>query len=384
MRAERHDILLVGGGHAHVAVLADWARRGVPARRRALLLTPEPHLVYSGMVPGWIAGEHAREAGLIDLAGLAKAAGAQLMLARCVAIDPESRTVLTMEHGVVPFEIASIDVGGVGRAARILGGAAGGDALNDPRLLDVRPISRFVDAMERGRWARRPEARRIAVIGGGAGGVELAFALRNRPRSGGGEAARVTLIAGEGGLLPGFGATVRARVSAELERQGIPLVGVDAWIERGVLMAGEVEVPADLIVAAIGSGAPDWPRAGGLAVDEAGFIAVDRYQRSTSHPHIFAVGDCAQRMDRRVAHSGVHSVHSGPVLAANLRAVLRGRAPRRSYTPRPASLYLLSTATGEAIASYGRFAAQGRWAARLKAWIDKRWIARYTALSKRA
>lgn len=360
---------LIGGGHAHVAVLADWAKRGLPAPR-TLVLTPEPHLRYSGMVPGWISGEHSSEAGLVDLVGLAKAAGAELVLDRCVAIDPMSRTILTLENGVISFEFASIDTGGVGRASKVLG--------EDPRLLDVRPIGSFVEALEE----RQMAGKRIAVIGGGGGGVELAFALRNRAASG--EPPEVTLIAGEAGLMPGFSAGVRHRVESELKRQSIAVVEVDAWIERGVLMAGEVEVHADLVVAAIGSGAPDWPRASGLDVDEAGYIAVDAQQRSTSHPHIFAAGDCAQRMDLPVDHSGVHAVHTGPVLAANLRAVLSGAEPQRIYTPRPASLYLLSTANGEAIASYGRFSSQGRWVARLKAWIDKRWIARYAALSNRS
>jgi NADH dehydrogenase FAD-containing subunit len=365
------DIALIGGGHAHVAVLADWARQGL-AGKRAVLLTPEPTLRYSGMVPGWISGEHGREDGLVDLVALARAAGAELVLDRCIAIDPVSRNVLTLESGLIPFSIASVDVGGVGRAARIIG--------DDPRLRDVRPIDRFVERL----GSEAFEAGHVAVVGGGAGGVELAFALRNRAhpagRSGAGR-AEVTLIAGEAGLLPGFADPVRRRVEREIARQGIALVAVDAWIERGVLMAGEVEVAADLILAAIGSGAPEWPGAGGLAVDDAGFIAVDAHQRSTSHPHIFAAGDCARRMDRRVAHSGVHAVHAGPVLAANLRAVLEGCEPTDSYIPRPASLYLLSTGNGAAIASYGPISAQGRWVARLKAWIDKRWIATYAKLS---
>ena len=134
------DILLVGGGHSHVAVLADWARRGNPAKRAALL-TPQPFLRYSGMVPGWIAGEHTSEAGLVDLAGLAKAAGVDLILDRCVAMDPVSRHVLSLDNGLISFRIASIDVGGVGRAASVLG--------DDPRLRDVRPIGAFVDTLER-------------------------------------------------------------------------------------------------------------------------------------------------------------------------------------------------------------------------------------------
>jgi NADH dehydrogenase FAD-containing subunit len=58
-RTSAQRVLLVGGGHAHVAVLADWIRHGVPPGVEALLLTPGPSLRYSSMVPGWLAGQHA-------------------------------------------------------------------------------------------------------------------------------------------------------------------------------------------------------------------------------------------------------------------------------------------------------------------------------------
>ena len=117
-----------------------------------------------------------------------------------------------------------------------------------------------------------------------------------------------------------------------------------------VLSAGSERLDEiDLIIAALGSGAPDWPGGGGLATDSAGFIAVDQHQRSLSHPNIFATGDVASRQDRNVAHSGVHAVMAGPHLAKNLRAVLKGRPPSAVYSPRWTSLYLLSTSNGSAI-----------------------------------
>ena len=76
-------------------------------------------------------------------------------------------------------------------------------------------------------------------------------------------------------------------------------------------------------------------------------------------------------------HSGVHSVHAGPVLADNLRAVVDGAELNRSYRPRPVSLYILSTANSSAIASYGPVAVEGEWVNDLKRWIDKRWIDTY-------
>ena len=112
-------------------------------------------------------------------------------------------------------------------------------------------------------------------------------------------------------------------------------------------------------------------------MDAAGFVAVDQYQRSTSHANVFAVGDVASRVDQSVAHSGVHAVKAGPVLAQNLRMVLRGSEPSYVYKGNRASLYLLSTGNGSATASYGHLAAQGRWVAKLKASIDNRWISQY-------
>lgn len=363
-------VLLVGGGHAHVAVLADWARHGVPAGARAVLLTPQPTLRYSGMVPGWIAGQHARDDGLVDLAALAARAGVQLVLDSCAGVDPDARAVRTASGAATGFDIASFNTGGEARGAALLG--------DDPRLIDVRPIAAFAD-----RLAALPMLPRVVVAGGGAGGVELAFALRNR--AGNGAQPKVALVAGEGGLLPGFAPAVQRRVAKALARQGISLHLSDVRIAAGAIMTGEVSLePADAIIAALGSAAPGWARASGLAVDAAGFIAVGPDQRSALHPHIFAAGDVAARTDRPLAHSGVHAVFAGPVLAANLRSALIGQPPRARYYPRWNNLYLINTGDGSAIASYGPLAAQGAFVLRLKHWIDRRWIAKYAKLASSA
>ena len=362
-------LLLVGGGHAHVAVLADWIKAGLPAGVEAVLLTPAPTLRYSGMVPGWIAGQHGVDDGLVDLAALAARAGVVLVLDRCVGLDPDARVVRTASGRAIRFDIASFDTGGVGHGAAQIG--------DDPRLLDVRPIGAFVE-----RLAALPTLRRIVIAGGGAGGVELAFALRNR--DGAEVRPDVTLVAGTGGLLPGFAPAVQRRVARALARQGIAVIPDHACIKDGVLMAGGRSLESvDGIIAATGSAAPGWVRESGLATDGAGFIAVDAHQRSASHPHIFAAGDVAARTDRTLAHSGVHAVFAGPVLAANLRAAAAGEALRATYRPRWNNLYLMNTGDGAAIASYGRFAAEGRWVLALKHAIDRRWIAKYARLARK-
>lgn len=367
-------LMLVGGGHAHVAVLADWIRHGPPAGLRTVLLTPDRHLRYSGMVPGWLAGQHRRDEGLVDLAALAARVGAEWVADRCIGLDPAARTVRTATWAVIAFDLASFDTGGEGRAAALLG--------DDPRLIDVRPIGAFVD-----RLSDLPVPARVVGAGGGAGGVELAFGLRNIARTGAhdGGPPQVTLVVGAGGILPGFAPAVQARAARALARQGIAVIHADAHFAGGAIMAGECSLePAEMVIAALGSAAPGWVRASGLATDAAGFIAVDAHHQSTSHPHILAAGDVAARIDRPLAHSGVHAVFAGPVLAANLRSAAAGAPPRKAYRPRWNNLYLMNTGDGSAIASYGPLAAEGRWVLRLKHWIDRRWIAQYARLAQNA
>ncbi len=364
-------ILLVGGGHAQLAVLADWIRHGRP-ECDATLINPAHYLRYSGMIPGIISGDYHDDEGLIDLPALASAAGVAFIEQKVVSLDADERQVRLDDGSTLVFDLCSIDTGGVGRAETVLG--------SDPRLLDIRPIDRFV-AQWRARIAGSPTAStRIAVIGGGAGGVELAFALRNA--AGIAAPADVRLVTGQAGLLPEHGASAQKYAARELVRQHIVVDERDAYIADGELFAGtDALEPVDHIIAAIGSAAPSWPAAAGLAVDGEGFIMVDRYQRSVSHPYVLATGDVAVRQDRLVPHSGVHAVRAGQILAANLTAMIDGVAPSRSYTPRRASLYLLSTGNSSAILIYGRFAARGRWVWWLKRWIDTRWVRAYARLA---
>mgnify|MGYP006190449647 CR=1 FL=1 len=136
------------------------------------------------------------------------------------------------------------------------------------------------------------------------------------------------------------------------------------------------QLSADRVIMATGTAAPEWTRASQLACDQDGFIQVGATHQSTSHPNVFAVGDICQRVDQPVAHSGVHAVHAGAVLADNLLAYLAGTA-LRPYQPKARSLYLLSCGTPYAIACWGRYHLEGAWVWRLKQQIDHRFVRRY-------
>jgi hypothetical protein len=111
--------------------------------------------------------------------------------------------------------------------------------------------------------------------------------------------------------------------------------------------------------------APLWAAGSGLALDEAGAIAVDECQRSTSHPDVL------------VPRSKVTSATRGSDAAVtrNMLAVLAGMAPAPLTLERN-PLTLLASGDGRGIAQWGRFCAQGRWVGWLKRHLDQRRIAR--------
>ena len=366
-------IILAGGGHAQLAVLADWAQKPLPQTER-WLVTASRYTAYSGMLPGWMAGIYRTDDLLIDLQPLAARAGATLLLSEVAALDANAR-VLTLANGAeMTFDILSLAIGGEAQLAQL---ARLGD-----KVLQVRPIDGFMQkwaAMVAG--ATDGMALKIVVVGGGAAGVELALgaeiALRHRlPGS------RVALVAQPGRLLPGHVEAVRQQALDELRRRGIPVhFAQAAGADSTLLLSDGSVLRADCVIAATGSRAPAFLADSGLACTTQGFVSVGADMRSVSHPYILAAGDIVERADRSLSRSGVHAVKGGPVLAANLRALVRGGA-MLSYQPGGRTLYLLSTGERRAILSWGPVAFTGRLAWWLKDWIDRRFVARQRRLGQ--
>lgn len=363
----RRRLVLAGGGHAHLQLLADWIERG-PPDVETVLISVRRTTLYSGMIPGWLAGAYRLEDATIDLAPLAERAGVRLVVDRLVGLSLARQEVELAEAPPLAFDWLSIATGGSAPAG--LGDGADG-------AIAVPPIDRFADAWSQ-RQGRSPP-RRVAVIGGGAAGVELAFALRAVFAS-----AAIRLVAGRAGLLPAAGARARSRVAHALARRAIERVERDGHVAAGtVRLCDGTSFAADLVIVATGSGPPRWLGGAGLPLDDAGFVEVDAHHRVLGQHNLFAAGDAAQRVDRPVAHAGVHAVHAGPVVAANLRTLIGGGAGLDRYLPRKRTLYLLSTGDRRAILMWGGVALEGHWAWRLKDWIDRRWIAKFRRLSRR-
>jgi selenide,water dikinase len=148
----------------------------------------------------------------------------------------------------------------------------------------------------------------------------------------------------------------------------------------GVALADGRREAADAVLWATGAAPPAWLAGTGLALDAAGWIAVDESLRSLSHSFVFAAGDAAAVRGHPREKAGVFAVRQGPLLAENLRRAALGRRLRRRR-PQAKALALIGTGDGRAVAARGAWAAEGRLALRLKDRIDRRWIEGYQRLS---
>ncbi len=364
MRADRRppvkDLVLVGGGHSHVQVLK-MLGMAPPDGVRITVLAREAHTPYSGMLPGLVAGHYGWSDIHIDLGPLCRFAGARLIASEVTGLDLERNAVHCADHPPVRFDTLSINCGA-------------SPEQHGPSGVPVKPIGRFLPHWQELQAQVRPAAR-IVLVGGGAGGVELALAMRHALP----DDIELRIVAAE--LLPGHGAGAKRLLADELVRAGIALhrSAVTASSDTGLTLDDGSTVAFDRLFWVTGVVAPDWVSESALATDARGFARVDASLRSLSHPQVFAAGDAACLEGQQRPKSGVIAVRAGPILAANLARTLAGRRLKR-FRAQKRFLSLIGTGDGRAIASRSRLAVRGRWVWRWKNRIDRRFMRRFQEL----
>lgn len=367
----RHHLVLVGGGHSHVEVLRKWVRSPAPGVRLSLV-TDGSRAAYSGMVPGFVAGQYRLDEIEIDVERLARKAGAAWLDARATRVDPRSRRLYLDGAPPLDYDTVSFDVGSTVSGLDLPGVLQHG--------LPTRPIGAFVrrvDALiER---ARGRPAFRLIVAGAGAGGVELAFAFHARFGLAG-RAPSVALVERGPRILPGYPDSAVRRIERAARRRGIEIrcncAVAGAHADNLTLESGET-LACDAFVWVAGSAGGSLFDGSALECDERGYVKVRATLQAVGHDDVFAAGDCASLITApRLPKAGVHAVRQGPVLAHNLKARLTGQT-LRAYRPQRDFLSLLNLADGRAVAVKWGMSAEGAWAWRLKDAIDRGFVRRY-------
>lgn len=374
------DLVLVGGGHSHVAVLKSFGMRPMPGVR-VTLVTRDVQTPYSGMLPGFIAGHYSFDACHIDLVPLAAFAGARLYHAGAIGIDLKLKCVRLSDRPPLQYDILSLDIGSRPKQADVAGSAQ--------HATPVKPIDGFAARWERivTRVMADPKPLRIGIVGGGAGGVELVLAMQYRLRrlltehGQNPDRLRFVLVTA-GDLLPTHNRKVARIFKRVLKERDIELhlesdvVSVDS---ESVHCAGGAIIALDEIIWVTQAGGASWLRDSGFACDPDGFVYAHDTLQTITDPDVFAAGDVAAVKNHPRPKAGVFAVRQGKPLIRNLRLALTGQRPK-PFVPQTKFLSLVSTGDKYAVASRGQWAAEGQWLWTLKDWIDRRFMHKYSDL----
>lgn len=434
--ADKH-LVLIGGGHAHVGLLKSFRENGLPQGFQVTLVGDQAQTPYSGMLPAALSGYYQIQDLMFDLPHLCDRAKIKFIEGRVSSVDA-GRGQLQFQkirrdpsgeisfrgtssgdassrdvglEGSLRFDLASLDVGGKPQ---------GLDSDSSLPVMSVKPISELLPKWQAllemlKKWDR-PEHPRIAIIGGGVSGVEVAMALASRTRE---FRARPQIsLWQKSRLLEGHSSWVRRLVLQQLNRwqvklrlgvdilrirdQGIEFCSVDSSreVSGGRGRGGLGHEPMDSVILATSVEAADFMKSSGLPVDDKGFVKVDEHLQVIDKSNLFAAGDCLS-FPISLPKAGVYPVRQFPILEFNLRAMAKVLAsqnetgvdrerPRerevssggqdgagvalRAYRPQGRALALITAGQGYAVGSYGPLGFGGPWVWRWKDRIDRRFM----------
>ena len=387
------EIVFIGGGHSHAIALRHFGENPIPGVRLTLI-TDALHAPYSGMLPGHIAGFYSFEQAHIDLYRLCEYAGVQLYRDSAIGLDLSRNQVLCANRPPVSFDLVSIDIGSTPNQLQVPGAQT--------YAIPAKPVSQFLD-----RWretieafARHPtQPLKLAIVGGGAGGVELALTMQQglfvcRQARGGmrnidssfvmytASFPEIHLFHRGQELMSSHNPFVRKRLTDLIVRRDIQLhlnEQVTRVSAEGIECESGLKLECDKVFWVTQASAPDWLNAAGLATDRDGFILVKDSLQSISHPQVFAAGDIATMVNYTRPKAGVFAVRQGKPLYENIRQAVLGQ-PAKPYRPQPKILGLIGTGDGSAIASWGKWGlgpnpVLWRW----KDWIDRKFMDRFVS-----
>ena len=365
----RHLVLL-GGGHAHIGVLRMLGMHPEPDLK-VTLVSPSRETPYSGLLPGVVGGHSPEQDLYIDLGRLFQFAGADLVLATATAIDPGGSEIELRNRPNLAYDYLSIDVG-IEPALTDL-------AEFDEALVPVKPIAGFMARFNlvyeqyRGGGA-------FAIVGAGAAGLELAFALNHRlgikAEKNGLPKPVLYLCQAAAELLPEAPPRLRAKAKNALAAQGIQFQPQFRAVRQGagqLASASGAVLEVDQVFWATGAAPQAFLQNSDLAGTPSGYIAVNAQLQSVSHPNVFAVGDAADMVEQARPKAGVYAVRQAPILFKNLVRMHRGQSLIR-FKPQQRVLSLIALGEQTALGYKGPFWGWGRSLWRLKRRIDYKFL----------
>jgi selenide,water dikinase len=332
------------------------------------------------MLPGYLAGFYRFEETHIDLRKLAQFSQAKLVLTTAIALDLSKNQVICADCPPIAFDILSIDIGSTPTLMNIAG---------SEYVIPAKPVPQLLETWEKVLNRVRQNLEKplsISIVGGGAGGVELALNMRSRlltilPSS----LIKFHLFHRGQKLLEHHNPWVSQQLEKILREreiqvhlgetvQSIQADGLDIY---KINYHSNLSINTNYIFWVTQASAPDWIKHSDLSTDSSGFILIKNTLQTLSHKNIFATGDIATMPDHPRPKAGVFAVRQGKPLVENWRNFLLNK-PLKPYFPQKTYLSLIGTGDKKAIASWGNWGCQSRFFWTWKDYIDRQFMDQFS------
>ncbi|MBV1756252.1 MAG: FAD-dependent oxidoreductase [Dethiosulfatibacter sp.] len=363
---DKVDFLLVGGGHAHVNLIYN-LRKKLTQKETILLVSEDNYQYYSGMASGFLEGIYSLEEMTFNLPKMCQEHGISFIKGKVTRIDTTSQKIWIDHQHTVGYQYLSLDIGS--RIARPT------FTLNIKNHLPIKPWSNLTMIKE---WMFKANPNDCWIlIGGGAAGVEIAFALRAGFEKMEKKGINITIIHRYADILKDYPVKTRKKIIQYLERKNITIQcnsQITQVFETAITLNNQETIPYQKIIFTTGPIAPGLFEGTGLKLDNKGYMLVDPNLRSISNPFVFGAGDCIGFEDYpNIKKAGVYAVRQASYLCENLVMLNEGKE-LKAYYPQQDYLSIMSLGHKKAILHYKGLYWLGMWPWKIKNWIDMKFV----------
>tara|TARA_B100001093_G_scaffold512704_1_gene583081 strand:+ start:43 stop:2247 length:2205 start_codon:yes stop_codon:yes gene_type:complete len=360
-----NDLVLIGGGHSHLLVLMKLSKRPIKGNR-ITLITNEIDTPYSGMIPGYIEGIYSWRDSHIDLYRLCLKLNVRFIHAEVERVSAYDKEIYFKDRPKIKFDVLSINTGIQSNNSDIKGAAK--------YCLPVKPISKLANNF----LNKITNYKSIAFIGGGAGSVELALAIKKRFLNINQE-IKITIITGKRGLLSAFPQKTKSISLKTLEKFKIEIIEYKRVLEvkpKQIILSDKSILNIDKAILSTNSMTPKWLTKSDILLTKDNYILVNK-SFQTNYKYVFASGDVIDFDNQNLKKAGVFAVRSGKPLAINIKKFIIGKN-LLEYKFNKNYLALIGTSKASAIATKYNLTFNSKFFFYLKSYIDKRFIKKFS------
>ncbi len=370
--------LLVGAGHAHLAILKNlsiFLRQG----HRVTVISAETYHYYSGMGPGMLSGIYSPRQIRFHVEKMVADQGGHFIRDQVIYIDPKNQNVQTAGGKKLLYDVACFNTG-----SHVPHPEIAKNLKRERFLFPVKPIRNLLYAKNKMISLFTQKRPKIMVVGGGAAGVEVAGNLRalaNNYK----QKADITIIAG-GAILNRFNDRFGEMAKSMLRQLRVNLLersSVTNISNHRIILSTGISLECDMVLWATGTNPSPLFKDSGLPTGPDGGLLVNEYLQSVLFPNIFGGGDCISFKNRHLEKVGVYAVRQNPILLENLNNFFTDK-PLMPFTPQKDFLVILNMGNGQGILKWKDFVFKGITAFWLKDFIDQRFMKKFQISNERA